>query len=222
MDTSTEHSKRKALKKSFPFAAAASAGEKMDSTDGLSLDKQSKWELRKVPVPSHRYTPLKQQWKNIVTPLVEQLELQVRFNLKSRQVEIRAGKGVKDPSYLQKAVDFVQAFLYGFAVEDALALIRLENLFIDTFEIQDVKPLKGDHLARAIGRIAGKGGRTKFTIENATKTRIVLADSKLHILGSYENIQLAKRAVCNLILGTPPSKVYGTLRSMASRTADKF
>ncbi|ODM99935.1 RNA-binding protein PNO1 [Orchesella cincta] len=213
MDVSTSEVNRRGKKRSHSFSAG---DNKMDVEGGGPTEKIGKWEMRKVPIPSHRYTPLKQKWKDIFTPIVEHLELQVRFNLKTRNVEIRAGEDVKDSSYLQKAVDFVQAFVYGFAVEDALALIRLENLFIDTFEVQDVKPLKGDHLSRAIGRLAGKGGRTKFTIENATKTRIVLADSRIHILGSYENIQLAKRAVCNLILGTPPLEGFGTLRSMAS------
>lgn len=42
--------------------------------------------------------------------------------------------------------------------------------------------------SRAIGRIAGQGGKTRHAIENATRTRIVVADQKIHILGSFSNI----------------------------------
>lgn len=159
-------------------------------------------ESRKIPVPNNRYTPLKDNWEKVYTPLVEHLKLEVRFNLKTKNVEIRTGKETEDPNSIQKAADFVTAFVYGFDIEDSLALIRLDDLYLETFDIKDVKQsLQGDHLSRAIGRVAGKGGKTRFTIENATRTRIVLADSRVHILGSYQNIQIARRAICNLILG---------------------
>uniref|UniRef100_A0A1B6FMD2 K Homology domain-containing protein n=1 Tax=Cuerna arida TaxID=1464854 RepID=A0A1B6FMD2_9HEMI len=187
-----------------------------------SRQQPSSVDVRKVPVPAHRYTPLKENWMKIFSPVVEHLKLQIRFNLRTRNVEIRNCPDTDDVGNLQKAADFVKAFVYGFEVEDALALLRLDNLFVESFEIKDVKTLRGDHLSRAIGRLAGKGGRTKFTIENITKTRIVLADSKIHILGSYQNIQVAMKAICNLILGSPPSKVYGQLRNVASRMSERL
>ena len=85
------------------------------------------------------------------------------------------------------------------------------------------------------GRIAGQDGKTKFTIENASRTRIVLADTyvcsrvpspptnkpplhrKIHILGSFANIKVAKDAIVSLILGSPPGKVYANLRTVSAR-----
>jgi len=36
-------------------------------------------EVRKIPVPSHRYTPLKENWMKIFEPIVEHLKLQVKL-----------------------------------------------------------------------------------------------------------------------------------------------
>lgn len=43
-----------------------------------------KFEFRKVFVPSHRFTPLKEHWMEIYTPVFEQMKIDIRMNLKVR------------------------------------------------------------------------------------------------------------------------------------------
>ena len=195
---------------SVPSNHAFDAGVQIDEEErprfppAKNVDNTRLVEMRKVAIPPHRMTPLKTSWPKIFPPLVEHLNLQVRMNVKSRAVELRSSRLTMDPGALQKGEDFVKAFSLGFDVDDAIALLRLDDLYIETFEIKDVKTLSGEHLGRAIGRIAGKDGKTKFAIENASRTRVVLADQKIHILGGFKSIHIAREAIVSLILGSPP------------------
>ncbi|WWC72744.1 pre-rRNA-processing protein PNO1 [Kwoniella pini CBS 10737] len=181
-----------------------------------------KGEFRRIPIPPHRMTPLKKEWVNLYTPMVDMLGLQVRMNTMRRSVELKTSGHTVDTGAIQKGADFVKAFSLGFEVNDALALLRLDDLYLDSFEIKDVKTLHGDHLSRAIGRIAGEGGKVKFSIENASRTRIVLADTHIHILGSVQNIKIARDAIVSLILGSPPGKVYAHLKMVGARMKQRF
>lgn len=178
--------------------------------------------FRRIGVPPHRYSALKASWVEICEPVVKQMKLQIRMNPKRRCIEIKTGPNTEETGAVQRAADYCKAFILGFPIRDAIALLRLDDLYIDSFEIKDVKTLQGEHLSRAIGRVAGQQGKTKFTIENATRTRIVLADTKVHILGSFRNIKVARQAIVRLIMGSPPGKVYSQMRLVANRLKNRY
>jgi len=180
-------------------------------------------ETRKIPIPPNRMTPLKANWTKIYPPLVNHCHLNVRMNVKEKRIELRTGRHTRNPELIQMGADFVSAFAMGFDIDDCVALLRLDSLYIQTFDIKDVKfSLSADALSRAIGRVAGKDGKTKFAIENATRTRVVIAGSRIHILGAFENIAKARESISSLILGAQPGKVYNNLRIIQSRMKERM
>lgn len=187
------------------------------------VEKGQKAMYRKVNVPAHRFSPLKEHWMALYTPVTKQMKIDMRMNLKLKKVELKTTDKTEDESALQKSADFIQAFVLGFEIQDAVALLRLDDLYLECFEVKDVKQtLRGEHMSRGIGRLAGKSGKTKYTIENATRTRIVIADQHIRILGSFQNIKVARDALCALIMGSPPGKVYSRLRTVTARLAERF
>lgn len=225
---------------SSSLAAAAAAGQDEENSDGndemndgeveqpsfpklsAMAERGGKVEYRRVRCPKHRYTPLREDWEQILMPLVQFLKLQVRFNTQSRSIEMKTSPHTLDTGALQKGADFCSAYMLGFEVQDAVALLRLDDLYVESFQVTDVKMLKGDHLSRAVGRIAGQDGKTRFAIENATRCRIVVADTRIHMLGSYANIRIARNAICDLVLGAAPGKVYNTMRNVAKRMSERY
>ena len=150
------------------------------------------------------------------------MKLQIRMNMKKKTVDVRQCAETEDRAAIQRTYNFLRAFMLGFNLEDAIAMLRLDDLFLDTFQIKDVKNLQGDHLSRCIARISGQKGKTKNAIENATKTRIILADSTIHIMGSFANMKSARDSLSSLIMGTPAGKVYSQLKYVSRRLNQKF
>ncbi|VDM15571.1 unnamed protein product [Hydatigera taeniaeformis] len=182
-------------------------------------------DVRSVLVPKNRRSPLKQHWKAIVEILTKQLKLMVCLRTQSGRwaVLMRVSPETTDPQHLQKGVDFVSAFVAGFSVQDALAILRIDGIYMESFHINDVRQrLRNDHMARAVGRICGANGRIRLSIENATRTRIVMADRCIRILGSNERIAVARKAICDLIIGAPPNKVFGRLQNQIARLDSTF
>ena len=56
----------------------------------------NKLEYRRIPVPRHRFGPLRQNWDSILKTLVEHMKLQVRMNTKRRAVELRTSETTED------------------------------------------------------------------------------------------------------------------------------
>ena len=75
-----------------------------------------KTEHRRIPVPRHRFAPLKSNWDSILKTLVEHMKLQVRMNTKRRAVELRTSNLTEDIGAIQKAADFLKAFMLGFEI----------------------------------------------------------------------------------------------------------
>lgn len=66
----------------------------------------------------------------IFTPIVDHLKLQIRLNLKTKSVEIKTSKFTTDPGAIQKAADFVRAFMLGFDAEVSFGNEWVDNFFV--------------------------------------------------------------------------------------------
>ncbi|KAJ8909384.1 hypothetical protein NQ315_005754 [Exocentrus adspersus] len=129
------------------------------------------------------------------------------MNLRTKQLDLRTVKLTADPAMLDKATFFIKAILIGFSPQDAL--IALENdSYLFSFFITEVKFLRGDHLNRAIGRIIGKNGNVKNTIEHVSKTKIRVIEDKVHILGGDKILSPVQVAAKILAFAKKKAEIY--------------
>jgi ribosomal RNA assembly protein len=110
-----------------------------------------------------------------------------------------------DPLKIYTVQQIVKAIARGFNPSKAMILLKGDYMM----EIIELRLLvKKEHMQRVKGRIIGGEWKCRDVIQNLTDTMISVFGKTVSILGRPESVELAKRAIMNLILGSPHANVY--------------
>ncbi len=116
----------------------------------------------------------------------------------------------EDPLMAMRVVDLVRAIGRGFSPERALALLDDEMLMLDVLDISRMVGTKSDML-RIKGRIIGKDGRSREIMERLSGAKVSVYGKTVSLLGTPEQIRIAKTAIEMLLDGAPHGNVYSFL-----------
>jgi len=119
---------------------------------------------------------------------------------------------------LLKAKKVFEALNLGFEKEICKKLLK-EEYELETIRIKDflINKNNKDRLRELKGRVIGKRGSFKRNIQNITKTHVVIHNNVIGIIGDYENLALAKKAIEMILSGKKHSTVYKFLYGALKR-----
>jgi len=150
-----------------------------------------------VNIPEEKIRLLKR--KKWIERIKSFLKVEIKTN---DQVEIEG-----DSLDVLKAREIIKAIGRGFNLEDAL------NLLDDDYrlEIIEISPFAGKSRSRKIelkGRVIGREGKMKKIIENFTNTKIAVYGKTVSIIGRWDSVLIARKAIQMLLEGAMHQTVY--------------
>lgn len=133
-------------------------------------------------------------------------KLEVKINIEGKKVTID-GEAFKE--YEAKII--LEAMQFGFSAKQALSLTD-EELVFRKIPMKNFTRRKNMHEVR--GRVIGREGKTKRTIEDISNCEVVINENTIGIIGPATGIEEATTAITNLIKGTKQANVYRFLERM--------
>ncbi|MBW2988497.1 RNA-processing protein [Candidatus Woesearchaeota archaeon] len=110
-----------------------------------------------------------------------------------------------DPLKLFDVQQIIKAIARGFNPKKAMLLLKSDYV-LEIIELRNL--VKKGQMVRVKGRVIGEEGKCRELIEHLTESFISVYGKTISIIGRPENVMIAKRAVLNLVHGSPHSNVY--------------
>ncbi len=166
-----------------------------------------------VKIPKSRIGALIGQNASTKELIEGKLGVQLEVDSESGNVNISLAPETTDPSKLFRAKEAVLAIGRGFSPEKTRKLLDNEESLLIVVDLRDFVGKSESDIKRLSGRIIGKEGKTRKLIEELTDTYVAVYGHTISIIGSAEEVEIAKQAVEMFIRGRLHSSVYRFLHS---------
>ncbi len=138
----------------------------------------------------------------------DKLSVELQIDSEAGDVNILMKEGATDPSMLFSAKDVVTALGRGFSPEHAFRLIRDDQAVLDILDLRAVFGKSEADIKRVKGRIIGMNGKTRAIIEELTDANVAVYGHTVAIIGTMDQLVVAREAIEMLIKGSMHGTVY--------------
>lgn len=111
--------------------------------------------------------------------------------------------------------EVIRAISRGFNPDVAKLLLKNDYSF-ETISLSDQAGKSKNVMLRVKGRVIGKEGKARKTIEDLTETHICIYGKTIAIIGEMSSVPVARAAITALIKGSTHAKVYKALEKKRS------
>ncbi|MGC8584793.1 MAG: KH domain-containing protein [Thermoplasmata archaeon] len=135
----------------------------------------------------------------------------VRLSIDSETGEVVIDDTNSDAIMSLKAEMVVRAIARGFSPRRAFRIWN-EEVYFETINLKEYYRKKEKRIRNAKGRIIGENGKARKTIEELSGTYISVYGHTVSIIGTYEEIELARKSIEMLLQGSKHSTIYKFLK----------
>ncbi|MBW3003194.1 KH domain-containing protein [Candidatus Woesearchaeota archaeon] len=155
-----------------------------------------------LKVPKERIAVLIGKKGEIKKELEERTNTKIIVDSKEGDIQISGD----DALGLYSAREVVMAVGRGFNPETAMLLLKADYV-LEILNIKEFCKTKNSEL-RLKGRVIGKEGKSRRTIEDLTETYITVYGKTIAIIGEANNVLNSKKAIETLLKGGTHASVY--------------
>lgn len=156
-----------------------------------------------VKIPKDRVAVFIGKKGEIKRQLEKSTKTQIQVDSKEGEVIITGTDAIN----LYTAKEIIRAIGRGFNPEFAQQLLKQDY----GLEIIPITARNKENMDRLRGRLIGQEGKCRKTIESLTGTYICVYGKTVSIIGNFEGLDLARRAINMLLGGSPHNNVFKML-----------